>query len=182
MRQLLFVIGCICCTAACPFGGQVLAQGYYLEFIKKGSPSHIRIMGDGEEVVCKIRRDDNKKLRMRGTLNILNDSTLQIGNQLFGLRQVIYVTARTDWWDRKLTALLMTAGGAAAALYGAANISMNRPVPANSGLPSISHTFAVTTGITLATAGVMQFVLPGKYFFYNKYWHAQIKRLPPLGE
>lgn len=153
------------------------AQTFYIEFVKKGKPSQIRIMGDGEEVVCKIRRPDKKRIRIKGELNILNDSTLQVGNQVFQLGQIIYITASTDWWDRKLSALLMTAGGVAAMTYGAANIGMNRPVPASNGVSGIVHTLAVTTGVTLATAGVMQFVLPGKYFYYNKYWTAQIKPL-----
>jgi hypothetical protein len=71
----------------------------------------------------------------------------------------------------------MTAGGVAAMTYGAANIGMNKPVPAGNGVLGIVHTLAVTTGVTLATAGVMQFVLPGKYFYYNKHWNAQIKPL-----
>ncbi len=153
------------------------AQTSYIEFVKKGKPLQIRIMGDGEEVVCKIRQTNGKRLRMRGELNIVNDSTLQINEHMFHLRQIVYITARADWWDRKLSALLMTAGGIAAMSYGAANIGMNRPVPSNNGILGIVHTLAVTTGITLATAGVMQFVLPGKYFYYNKYWTAQIKPL-----
>ncbi|MCS7020060.1 MAG: hypothetical protein RMJ87_13860 [Cytophagales bacterium] len=173
------VVICLLCYLSVVY--QLTAQDstkvYYLEFVKKGKPNQLRIMADGEEVVCKIKQVGRKKLRMRGNLNILNDSTLQIGNQVFHLRQIIYITARTDWWDRKLSALLMTAGGLAAAVYGAANIGMNRPVPANTGIPGIVHTLAVTTGVTLAAAGTMQFVLPGKYFFYNKYWKAKIKPL-----
>lgn len=157
--------------------GKATAQNFYIEFVKKGKPSQVRIMGDGEEVVCKIRQPNRKKIRIRGELNILNDSTLQVGNQVFQLKQIVYITASTDWWDRKLSALLMTAGGVAAMTYGAANIGMNRPVPASNGVSGIVHTLAVTTGVTLATAGVMQFVLPGKYFYYNKHWNAQIKPL-----
>jgi len=171
-----------CCLLFCLIAAffaerKVFAQGFYVEFIKKDKPSQIRIIGDGEEVVCKIRQSNSKKTRIKGELDILNDSTLQIGNQVFQLRQVIYITASTDWWDRKLSALLMTAGGIGAMTYGVANIGMNRPVPASSGVSGIAHTLAITTGVMLATAGVIQFALPGKYFFYNKYWHAQIKPL-----
>ncbi|WP_448518888.1 hypothetical protein [Rhodoflexus sp.] len=175
MRHFFFLL---CCLTLTFFAVQrATAQSFYIEFVKKDKPSQVRIMGDGEEVVCKIRQGNGKRMRMRGELNILNDSTLQIDNQIFHLREVIYITALADWWDRKLSALLMTAGGAAAMTYGAANIGMNRPVPANNGIPGIVHTLAITTGVTLSIAGVMQFVLPGKYFFYNKYWNAQIKPL-----
>ncbi|MCS6968376.1 MAG: hypothetical protein RMJ44_06515 [Cytophagales bacterium] len=156
----------------------VAQQYFYIEFTKKDKPSVMRIMTEREEVVCKVRYSKGKRLQLKGELHIFNDSVLQVNNQPFLLNQLIYITARRDWWDRKLSALLMIVGGIAATSYGIANIqNANRNAPLGTTSFNLSHTLAVTSGITLTAAGVLQFALPGKYFFYNKYWQGKIKSL-----